>query len=416
MQKSSTRSIHYTNTTPVMNWCSYRFKIRAERASSNSAPVVLQLFIQGKKVVIDMGFRLDPRSWDPDKQQVRGNSEEANRQNFTLNDVRSLIHRIQVDHHLSQRTLTRESFKLAFFNRPSREDFLAFMASEMDKRHTGGQITWETFRQNRSVLKLLSDCYKELPFHAITHQTMEDFERHLRRRYRARDEAGSVDGYHENTIWAKFKTIKTYMIIARNSGIRFEDPFKNFKFRRGHGRIIFLSPSELEIMVHAYKSSTFIGSAHYALRVFLFAAFTSLRISDIRQLTSDDILSDTIVIRPQKTKKKNKVVRIPLNNISRMIIQAAPPQGLLFPFLSEQKINQYLKQIAAMLGIHKRLSMHVGRHTFASEFLRRGGQLHVLKDLMGHSDIKTTMVYVHLDNSHARSQMNLMDNPTGSGA
>jgi site-specific recombinase XerD len=60
--------------------------------------------------------------------------------------------------------------------------------------------------------------------------------------------------------------------------------------------------------------------------------------------------------------------------------------------------------------------MHVGRHTFASEFLRRGGQLHVLKDLMGHSDIKTTMVYVHLDTTHARSQMNLMDDQVGPGA
>ena len=70
-----------------------------------------------------------------------------------------------------------------------------------------------------------------------------------------------------------------------------------------------------------------------------------------------------------------------------------------------------MKDIAIACGIRKNLTMHVARHTFATEYLRNGGHVHVLQQLMGHSKITTTMIYVHVDSEMKRLGMGAMRAP-----
>ncbi len=56
-------------------------------------------------------------------------------------------------------------------------------------------------------------------------------------------------------------------------------------------------------------------------------------------------------------------------------------------------MNDYLKSIAAVLNIHKKITCHTARHTFAVQFLERGGRMEILQKLLGHSSIKTTGIY-----------------------
>lgn len=64
--------------------------------------------------------------------------------------------------------------------------------------------------------------------------------------------------------------------------------------------------------------------------------------------------------------------------------------------IADQKVNEKLKQIASVAGIKKELSAKFGRHTFATIFLRRTRDINTLKDIMGHSNIKQTLVYAHV--------------------
>ncbi|MNE42378.1 Tyrosine recombinase XerD [compost metagenome] len=72
-------------------------------------------------------------------------------------------------------------------------------------------------------------------------------------------------------------------------------------------------------------------------------------------------------------------------------------------------MNENLKLIAEKAKISKELSFHTARHTFATLFLAAGGNIAVLKELMGHAAIKTTMVYVHIDAEQRKQQMSLME-------
>jgi len=399
---------HYTNTTPIMSWCSYKIKPRVERAKNNSAPLVLQIFIHGKKAVIDLKITVHIPDWDTQQQILRGKTQLTQQTNFLLQDIKATIHNIQLDYRLQNKELTIEAFKDAFLNRSSRQDFIHYFAQELHNRYASGIIQHSTYKAQNNTLHHLQAYYKSIPFSNINHAFLEDLHRKLHLHFQQHDKRiGATGNYHTNSIFGHFKVIKTYLRCAERHGIKFTDPFKTFKVARGMGRIIYLSPSELQSMVSAWRNQAFKGSDHYALAVFLFACYTSLRISDIKRIRHDDILQGHIIIRPVKTQRSGKIVRIPLNSISREIIQGR--EGIIFQYLAEQKINKHLKGIAAMLGINKNISMHVGRHTFATEFLRRGGQIHVLQKIMGHNDIKTTMIYTHLNDEHLESQMDIMN-------
>ena len=72
-------------------------------------------------------------------------------------------------------------------------------------------------------------------------------------------------------------------------------------------------------------------------------------------------------------------------------------KGLVLENLpAEQTINYRLKEIAKIAKIDKNLTLKVGRHTFATIFLRKTKDLATLKEIMGHSEFKETLVYAHV--------------------
>ena len=68
--------------------------------------------------------------------------------------------------------------------------------------------------------------------------------------------------------------------------------------------------------------------------------------------------------------------------------------GTLFPNISNQKLNSYLKEIADLCGIDKNLTFHLARHTFATTVtLTNGVPIESVSKMLGHSDLRTTQIY-----------------------
>ena len=68
-----------------------------------------------------------------------------------------------------------------------------------------------------------------------------------------------------------------------------------------------------------------------------------------------------------------------------------------------------LKRIGEEAGIRSRLHPHAARETFATLYLEKGGKLEVLKELMGHENIQTTMKYVHVSHQRKKDEVVNMD-------
>lgn len=94
--------------------------------------------------------------------------------------------------------------------------------------------------------------------------------------------------------------------------------------------------------------------------------------------------------------------------IPQMIItkyEGKTKDGRLLPVLSNQKINAYLKEIADLCGIKKRLSYHLARHTFATMSLSKGVPIESVSKMLGHTNIKTAQIYARITNKKIEQDM-----------
>lgn len=147
--------------------------------------------------------------------------------------------------------------------------------------------------------------------------------------------------------------------------------------------------------------------------MFLFVCYTGLRISDFMRLTPSLMEDDVLVIRPKKTEHSSSAeVHLPI----KMLFDGKPYKiwarfNFDFPCHAkgfELRFNICLKQIAMLAGISKKMSAHVGRHTFLTHIAAKTGNVFTVMSLGGIRKVDTAMVYVHLaeqDNTKSLSMI-----------
>ena len=109
----------------------------------------------------------------------------------------------------------------------------------------------------------------------------------------------------------------------------------------------------------------------------------------------------------QKTSVETNIL---LLDIPKAIIDKYNPaypkrENKLFPILSNQKMNAYLKEIADLCGIKKNLTFHLARHTFATMSLSKGVPMESVSKMLGHTNIKTTQIYARITNKKIEHDM-----------
>jgi site-specific recombinase XerD len=86
-------------------------------------------------------------------------------------------------------------------------------------------------------------------------------------------------------------------------------------------------------------------------------------------------------------------------------------QMVLLPILSNQKMNAYLKEIADICGIHKELTYHCARHTFATTVtLSAGVSIESVSKMLGHKNLRTTQHYAKILDQKVSNDMSILFN------
>jgi integrase len=145
---------------------------------------------------------------------------------------------------------------------------------------------------------------------------------------------------------------------------------------------------------------------------FLFACFCGLRVSDIERLKWKDIIHDGEKTRAEVIQKKTgTTLYLPLSQHALEFLpkpEGAPDEHI-FHVPDLHTVGKYLSRWANDAGITKKLTMHVGRHTFATMTLTTGTDLYTTSRLLGHSSVETTQVYGKIIDSKKQKAVFLID-------
>jgi integrase len=129
---------------------------------------------------------------------------------------------------------------------------------------------------------------------------------------------------------------------------------------------------------------------------------TGLRRGELLGLAWDRVDLSRGVIRLETTKSGRRR-EVPMRQAVYNVLAAlpAPHHGRVWPYRSIRNAFEAAVETAGLDNFR----FHDIRHHFASWFMMRGGNLQALKELLGHSDIKTTLIYAHLSPAHLRSEV-----------
>jgi integrase/recombinase XerD len=384
-----------------MHKYSCKVYIRDDARADGTSLLGLQCFINKHRVRLSLDISVRADNFNKDKECVFYNSksplrkDDVNDLNILINKAKAKASDIFVFHRLTDNPLSVEEFKKKYLESGKRHDFLNFFEKEIECQRSFQ--TPQTINIYRGTLKKLQAFKTEVELRDLTYEFVSEFERFLIKEYKL----------GINSIWKEHKNIRKFIRLAQKKGFILTNPYESYKLKQVPGQKEHLTKKEVEELIKVYEKKELSPELHSVLKYFLFSCFTSLRISDIKTIEQDQIIENTLVFMPVKTQRIKKLVRIPLTDMAKKFLSRH--DGLIFRTISEQKTNKALKKIMEQCDINKNITFHCARHTFAVLFLASGGKVETLQKIMGHSEIVTTMVYVHIADEYVREQISLMD-------
>lgn len=380
---------------------SVKLSINKQRVRSDgTAALYFQVILNRAKTTIPVNLYWDVDFFDNDKGEIikKGKTDKLYEDYLReIDRLRGEINEVFIWSRLSRIELTVESLKTELKNQHSRSDFIAFWERTVQERADKGIIKGSTAKTQKNSLQSLKSFCKELPFSTLSKRMLEEYKSFLINK----------EQLEINSIWTKFKDFRTYLNLAKGAGHHFEYPFKGFKMPKLTSRIEYLSEDEFLRLKKYFYSNKMDEGHETTLRAFLFACYTGLRIGDIKVVNWKNVQNNILNFKPQKQPRETLTeVEMPLCKEAQRLLTTK--KGRLVETNSDQSMNRVLKTICARAEVDKDVSFHWARHTFATRFLRHGGRLEVLQQLLGHADIDSTMIYVHVDLERKTKEINLL--------
>lgn len=367
------------DTKKIWVTAKYRFSLRTNMTKDGKSLIYLNIADSKNRIRLNTEIYIYRELWDQKKQRLKNSINPANKlmvenSNLLLDNIDAKLIQIKTHYILRERFLDAKSLIEAFQSNTPEFDFISYFRHKMNLEDQRPQ----TLKNYKSVLNKLIMFRAEIPFHKINLE--------LFAKYRKFHKTNSEVTYHTD-----LKVIKKFLRMAIKEKISLDLNLDEIKVNVKSNKVVFLMPEEVKQLIK-YFYNEFINPSHILpLGYFLFSCYTGLRISDVQNRSRNELLNESFQFTSVKT---NQFQSMKLNIDARKLLEYRPE--LFDKKLVDQKINFHLKAIAKVCNIKKNLSMHVARHTFATTFYRNTKDIYGLKKLLGHANIRHTLVYVHL--------------------
>jgi len=378
-----------------------QFVIRLSKQQKNDpATVFARISVNGRRCEISLKKKVNPQNWDEVKGKARGTKEEIRKLNEHIERVRTLI--ADGYHELIQqkKVVTVDSVKSLFLGNDENEMTLIRLGeyhnTEMNDKLADGTMK-NYYTTQKYIVKFLKEKYhrSDITLAELNYKFILDFETYLSK-HQPKDHQKPL---HNNGIMKHIERLCKMVNMAITMDWLAKDPFAKYKQHFDKVERFYLTKDEL---LAIEKKKFTIERLQVVKDLFLFSCYTGLAYIDTMNLTAGNIVkgidgNDWLITSRQKT---DTDVRIPLLPQAEELIKKyqdhpkAINYGTLFPVISNQKMNAYLKEIADLCNINKAITFHIARHTFATTVtLSNGVPIESVSKMLGHTTIRSTQVY-----------------------
>lgn len=228
-------------------------------------------------------------------------------------------------------------------------------------------------------------------FSQINMKLIEDFKNFLLEAPRDGNKKGDIT---QNTASNYFSTFKTVLKQAFVDGyLTIDLSAKTKRIRKLDTRRETLTLEEINFLVNTECDKPIIKQGA------LFSLLTGLRHCDVKKLRWGELQKIGDKYRLNFTQQKTKGVEyMPISEQAyKLCGEPKQPEQLVFADLPDiTKISPSLKKWIKAAGIHRNITFHCFRHTFATLQLTNGTDIYTVSKMLGHTDIKTTQIYAHI--------------------
>lgn len=375
------------------------FWLNKSKTKDIRLPIYARVTVNGRRAEISLARNCHPEAWDDRAHRMKGRNPEATVLNNYLDAKYARLLQCYEDLLKEDKVITAKAIKARFLG--SDATFKTLL-DVIDHHNTtmGDILKWGTLKNYGATEKYLQDyLHKDhnttnLFLKNLTYQFVTGFEKFLRRQ---RDKNGKKQ-LSNNGIMKHMERFKKLTNLSIKLGWMDKDPFRDYKMKFEKFDRAYLNQRELNIIENTRFERITLETTK---DIFLFGCYTGLSYIDVKNLTPENIINgvngkEWIYCRREKSQTPMK---IPLLEKAQLILEKykSPVNETLLPVYSNQKTNNYLKEIASHCKIPKKLSFHVARHTFATTItLSNGVPIETVSKLLGHSKLSTTQIYARV--------------------
>lgn len=371
------------------------YVIRKHRLLKNGeASIYLRITVNGEVADITTKRSVRPEMWDQRRECSLGKLHRDKELNHYLETVKTRLYQIHREFEIDGKRITAKALRDSFYGKDEDSKTLGDVYREHNKKCRAligidySRSTVEKFDTSLShLIKYIQYQYSkdDILLSELNGQFVTDFDFYLK----------TVRKCQNNSSIKHLKNLKKVVRIALANDWIKKNPFFGIQFKHEETHVEFLTQEELKrIMNKEFE----LPRLELVRDIFVFCSFTALAFIDVKNLTPDHLMKDNngaLWIRKPRQKTGN-MSNIPVLSVTKKLIDKYKEhpecikKGVLLPVLSNQKLNSYLKEIADICGIKKKLTTHVARHN-ETPYRLLSSTLHDVRFSIG-NDLETSLV------------------------
>lgn len=396
------------NTFSTLN---ISFLIRKNRTNKHGeAPIYMRISVDQQRVEMATGRYINPTSWNGKLSKAFPKKKGGVQINQFLDALKNGIYDHYTEMVKNGEDINAKKLKARFLGKDVNSKSLLQVFEYHNKQISElVGISYSPATMQRYVTTLdhiknfLEHQYKlkDISLHRIKYAFIIDLEHYLK----------TVRKCNNNTTYKYIKNFKKIIILAIKNEWLSKDPFAKYKSTLVEVKREYLTKEEL-LKLENLKLS--IHRLDFVRDIFLFSCYTGLAYVDVSNLTIENIRkgidgNNWIITQRKKTKVPSNVPLLPIPEQLIKKYRLSPGKKMennIFPNLSNQKTNAYLKELADLASIDKNLTFHTARHTFATTVtLANGVPIESISSMLGHKNIRTTQIYSKVVNEKVGRDM-----------